>query len=88
MVTAVLVSSVIFAHFHGEALTGLQYLHFTLAGILLAIPYVITGSLALSIGMHWTFNVGRRGCSTSRAACRRSSGWTSPGLPPGSVRPR
>jgi uncharacterized protein len=61
VVAAVLASSVLFAHFHGEELTGLQYLHFTLAGILLAIPYVITGSLALSIGLHWTFNVGATG---------------------------
>ena len=61
VVAAVLVSSVLFAHFHGEELTGLQYLHFTLAGILLAIPYVVTGSLALSIGLHWTFNVGATG---------------------------
>lgn len=58
---AVAVSSVIFAHFHGEALTGMQYLHFALAGLLLAIPYVMTGQLALSIGLHWTFNVGATG---------------------------
>ncbi len=58
---AVAVSSVIFAHFHGEQLTGMQYLHFTLAGLLLAIPYVVTGQLALSIGLHWTFNVGATG---------------------------
>ncbi len=61
VVAAVLVSSVVFAHFHGEELTGLQYVHFTLAGILLAIPYVVTGSLALSIGLHWTFNAGATG---------------------------
>jgi membrane protease YdiL (CAAX protease family) len=61
VVAAVLVSSVLFAHFHGEELTGLQYLHFTLAGIMLAIPYVVTGSLALPIGLHWTFNVGATG---------------------------
>jgi uncharacterized protein len=61
VVAAVAVSSVLFAHFHGEELTGMQYLHFTLAGLLLAIPYVVTGQLALSIGLHWTFNVGATG---------------------------
>jgi membrane protease YdiL (CAAX protease family) len=61
VITAVLASSVLFAHFHGEELTGMQYLHFTLAGVLLAIPYIVTGSLALSIGLHWTFNVGATG---------------------------
>lgn len=61
LAVAVVVSSVVFAHFHGEQLTGLQYLHFTLAGLLLAVPYVVTGQLALSIGLHWTFNVGATG---------------------------
>lgn len=61
VVAAVAVSSVVFAHFHGEELTVMQYLHFTLAGLLLAIPYVVTGQLALSIGLHWTFNVGATG---------------------------
>jgi len=55
---AVAVSSLVFAHFHGDTLTAMQYLHFWLAGVLLGIPYVLTGRLGLSIGLHWTFNVG------------------------------
>jgi membrane protease YdiL (CAAX protease family) len=55
---AVAVSSLVFAHFHGDSLTAMQYLHFWLAGVLLAIPYVLTGRLGLSIGLHWAFNVG------------------------------
>lgn len=55
---AVAVSSLVFAHFHGDTLTAMQYLHFWLAGVLLAIPYVLTGRLALSIGLHWAYNVG------------------------------
>jgi len=61
ILVAVVGSSVVFAQFHGEQLTGWQFLHFTLAGILLAIPYIVTGRLGLSIGLHWTFNVGATG---------------------------
>lgn len=59
--SAVAVSSLVFAHFHGDSLTALDYLHFGLAGVLLAVPYVLTGNLALSIGLHWAFNVGATG---------------------------
>jgi membrane protease YdiL (CAAX protease family) len=55
---AVAVSSLVFADFHGDSLTAMQYLHFWLAGVLLAVPYVLTGRLGLSIGLHWAFNVG------------------------------
>gem|GEM_PF-3175178 len=55
---AVFVSSLVFAHFHGDVLTAMQYLHFRLAGVLLALPYVLTGRLGASIGLHWAFNVG------------------------------
>ncbi|HSK24574.1 MAG TPA: CPBP family intramembrane glutamic endopeptidase [Egicoccus sp.] len=58
---AVIVSSLVFAHFHGDSLTALDYLHFGLAGVLLAVPYVLTGNLALPIGLHWAFNVGATG---------------------------
>ena len=58
VVIAVAVSSLVFAEFHGDSLTAMDYLHFWLAGVLLAIPYVLTGRLWLSIGLHWAFNVG------------------------------
>ncbi len=58
---AIVVSSGLFAHFHGDSLTGLDYVHFGLAGVLLAVPYVYTGQLALSLGLHITFNLGVTG---------------------------
>ncbi|MCU4718729.1 CPBP family intramembrane glutamic endopeptidase [Halapricum hydrolyticum] len=58
VVVAVFVSSLVFAHFHGDSLTAMQYIHFWLAGVLLALPYVLTGRLGASIGLHWAFNVG------------------------------
>ncbi|MFP4635506.1 MAG: type II CAAX prenyl endopeptidase Rce1 family protein [Nitriliruptoraceae bacterium] len=61
VVLAVVVSSLVFADFHGDELTALEYLHFWLAGVLLAVPYVVTGRLALPIGLHLTFNLGMTG---------------------------
>lgn len=58
---AVAVSSLVFADFHGDSLTALEYLHFWLAGVLLAVPYVLTGRLGVSIGIHWAFNAGLTG---------------------------
>ncbi|MFP4148701.1 MAG: CPBP family intramembrane glutamic endopeptidase [Nitriliruptoraceae bacterium] len=57
-VLAVVTASLVFARFHGDSLTALQYLHFWLAGVLLSIPYLWTGNLAMSIGLHWAHNVG------------------------------
>ena len=55
---AIVISSAVFAEFHGNNLTAMQYVHFWLTGLLLGIPYVLTGRLALPIGIHLTYNLG------------------------------
>lgn len=61
VVLAVAAGSLLFAEFHGDALSALDYVHFWSAGVLLAVPYLVTGRLALPIGLHLTFNVGLTG---------------------------
>lgn len=62
VVTAIVFSSVLFglAHAGNPNASLLGVLNIVLAGIMLSIPYIITGSLALSVGIHagWNFVLG------------------------------
>lgn len=55
---AVLVSSSLFGLMHGfnPNVTGLAIANIVLAGVMLAIPFIMTGSLALSVGIHLSWN--------------------------------
>lgn len=62
-VIAILFSSVIFSLAHGANpnLTFLALINIELAGIMLAIPYVLTGRLAFSVGIHFAWNFAQGG---------------------------
>lgn len=55
---AVLFSSFIFGMAHGfnPNLTGLALVNIIIAGIMLSVPYIITGRLAFSVGIHFAWN--------------------------------
>lgn len=53
------VSSALFALLHGQNpnITALALLNIAAAGVFLALPYIWTGRLGLSWGLHWTWNL-------------------------------
>ena len=55
---AVVVSSVLFGmgHITNPGATGVSTLNLVVAGMVLAYPYVVTGSLALPVGIHLSWN--------------------------------
>ena len=55
---AIIFSSSIFGlvHFFNPNITFFSLLNITLAGVMLAIPYLITGRLAYSVGIHFAWN--------------------------------
>lgn len=57
-IIAVIFSSIIFSIAHGfnPNLTGLALVNIILAGVMLAVPYIITGRLAFSVGIHFAWN--------------------------------
>lgn len=57
-VIAVILSSVIFGIMHAANpnVTSFAIINIVLAGIMLAVPFVLTGRLALSIGIHFSWN--------------------------------
>ncbi|MCR9132872.1 MAG: CPBP family intramembrane metalloprotease [bacterium] len=60
---AVIFSSIFFSVAHGfnPNLTLLALLNIALAGVMLAIPYLLTGRLALSVGIHFAWNFAQGG---------------------------
>ncbi len=58
MLIAVLISSVLFGfgHITNPGATGVSTLNLIVAGMVLAYPYVVTGSLALPVGIHLSWN--------------------------------
>lgn len=55
---AVIITSIIFGilHYNNPNASLTSSMNIIVAGIILAIPYVITGSIALSVGLHFSWN--------------------------------
>ncbi len=62
-IIAIVFSSVFFSFAHGfnPNLTIFALINITLAGIMLAIPYILTGRLAFSVGIHFAWNFAQGG---------------------------
>ncbi|WP_445664112.1 lysostaphin resistance A-like protein [Fodinibius sp. AD559] len=58
LITAILLTSSLFGfmHFFNSNASLISTFNIMLAGIVLAIPYVLTGSLGLSVGLHFSWN--------------------------------
>lgn len=58
LVTAILLTSSLFGfmHFFNPNASFISTFNIILAGIVLAIPYVLTGSLGISVGLHFSWN--------------------------------
>ncbi|MEX0719341.1 MAG: type II CAAX endopeptidase family protein [Balneolaceae bacterium] len=72
-VIAVIISSAIFGvgHAGNPNVTMYALLNIFFAGIMLAIPFIITGRLALSVGMHFSWNFFQGGIFGFRVSGRR-----------------
>jgi uncharacterized protein len=58
VILAVLLSSILFgiAHTTNPHASWMAVINITIAGIVLAYPYIVTGSIAISVGMHLSWN--------------------------------
>lgn len=62
-ITAIVFSSVLFSFAHGfnPNLTVFALINITIAGVMLAVPYILTGRLAFSVGIHFAWNFAQGG---------------------------